>query len=191
MAPMRSRGKIIDATLDLIRTSGFAGITIAAVAEAAGVSRQTVYSIFGTREDLVSQSIAHLTLTATHDIRSRTAATDNTDFLIELVMSGRHFARNTPVLTAMFQADEGNPLFDAGVLQRAKSIALEFLSPLDGVLDDLDDVGESDAAPEPVDRAVRRPARRRVAPPLPTPLDRTRRATTSHRHHRLSIRLAV
>lgn len=143
MAPMRSRGKIIDATLDLIRTSGFAGITIAAVAEAAGVSRQTVYSIFGTREDLVSQSIAHLTLTATHDIRSRTAATDNpTDFLIELVMSGRHFARNTPVLTAMFQADEGNPLFDAGVLQRAKPIALEFLSPLDGVLDDLDDVAD-------------------------------------------------
>ena len=66
MAPMRSRGKIIDATLDLIRTSGFAGITIAAVAEAAGVSRQTVYSIFGTREDLVSQSIAHLTLSLIH-----------------------------------------------------------------------------------------------------------------------------
>ena len=108
---MRSRGKIIDATLELVQTSGFDGVTIAAVAESAGVSRQTVYSIFGTREDLVSQSVAHLTLMAMEDIQAHAAATDNpTDFLIELVMAGRHFARTTPVLKAMFQADQGSDL---------------------------------------------------------------------------------
>ncbi|MBM4517622.1 TetR family transcriptional regulator [Rhodococcus hoagii] len=55
---MRSRKKILDATLGLIGSAGFEGVNIAAVAAAAGVTRQTVYSIFGTREDLVSHAIA-------------------------------------------------------------------------------------------------------------------------------------
>ncbi len=140
---MRSRGKIIDATLELVQTSGFDGVTIAAVAESAGVSRQTVYSIFGTREDLVSQSVAHLTLMAMEDIQAHAAATDNpTDFLIELVMAGRHFARTTPVLKAMFQADQGNPLFDEGVIRRAKPVGLQFLSPLKGQVRDIEDLAE-------------------------------------------------
>lgn len=33
------------------------GVSIAGIAEQAGASRQTVYSIFGTREDLVSQAV--------------------------------------------------------------------------------------------------------------------------------------
>ena len=55
---MRSRDSILDATRAVIGRAGFGGVTIAAVAKQAEVSRQTVYSIFGSREDLVSQAVS-------------------------------------------------------------------------------------------------------------------------------------
>ena len=51
--PMRSRQKVLNATLRLIEDGGFEGVNVAAVASAAGVSRQTVYSIFAGPEDAV------------------------------------------------------------------------------------------------------------------------------------------
>ncbi|WP_435530336.1 TetR/AcrR family transcriptional regulator [Prescottella equi] len=74
---MRSRKKILDATLGLIGSAGFEGVDIAAVAAAAGVTRQTVYSIFGTREDLVSQAIAGLAVEVLGDVDARLAATQS------------------------------------------------------------------------------------------------------------------
>lgn len=71
---MRSRKKILDATLALIGSAGFEGVDIAAVAAAEGVTRQTVYPIFGTREDLVSQAIAGLAVEVLGDIRARLTA---------------------------------------------------------------------------------------------------------------------
>ncbi|MCZ4655974.1 TetR/AcrR family transcriptional regulator [Dietzia kunjamensis] len=55
---MRSRDSILDATRAVVGRAGFGGVTIAAVAKQAEVSRQTVYSIFGSREDLVSQAVS-------------------------------------------------------------------------------------------------------------------------------------
>src|SRR5699024_569464 len=54
---VRSREIILEATRAQIGASGFDGVSIAGVAKRAGVSRQTVYSIFDTREDLVSQTV--------------------------------------------------------------------------------------------------------------------------------------
>ncbi len=44
---------IVAAVDELVRTRGWAGTTMADVARAAGVSRQTVYNEFGSRNDLV------------------------------------------------------------------------------------------------------------------------------------------
>lgn len=128
---MRSRRKILDATLELIGNEGFGGVNIAAVAQAAGVTRQTVYSNFGTREDLVSQAIGDLLMRSLADIRERLAAIDNaTDYLIELLVASRELTRKDPVLATLLRAEHGNPIFDEGMAVRAKPIVLELLSPL-------------------------------------------------------------
>lgn len=53
--PARSlvRGTIVDAVDDLVRAHGWSATTMSDVAAAAGVSRQTVYNEFGTRQELV------------------------------------------------------------------------------------------------------------------------------------------
>lgn len=61
---MRSKPKILDATLGLIAESGFEDVTIAAVARAGGVTRQTVHSIF-TSIWLASRYTLHLSPAST------------------------------------------------------------------------------------------------------------------------------
>ncbi|QNG20318.1 TetR/AcrR family transcriptional regulator [Rhodococcus triatomae] len=128
---MRSRNKILDAVRDVIARSGFSGVTIASVAQTAGVTRQTVYSIFGTREDLVSQAVAeHLTeiVDGVHE-RLRTAPTP-ADYVVDLIVACRTIVRSDPVLAALLRTDGDNPLFDAGALDRARAVGLRLLSPL-------------------------------------------------------------
>ncbi|MFD4180645.1 TetR/AcrR family transcriptional regulator [Rhodococcus sp. NPDC058514] len=144
---MRSQRKILDATLELIGSEGFEGVTIAAVAHASGVSRQTVYSIFGSREDLVSQAVAGLALEVLGNIRARLDSTDTAfDYIAELIVAGRAAVRDEPVLAALLGAERGNPLFDTGMMARAKPVVRQLLSPLierePGLGDDLDDLAE-------------------------------------------------
>lgn len=129
---MRSRQKILDATLGLIGSGGFEAVNIAAVANAAGVSRQTVYSIFGTLEDLMSQAIAGVAIDVLGTIRSRLDAIADSpvDYVAELIVSGRALIRDDPVLATLMRAGQGNPLFDTGMMTRARPIARELLSPL-------------------------------------------------------------
>ncbi|WP_020108822.1 TetR/AcrR family transcriptional regulator [Nocardia sp. 348MFTsu5.1] len=128
---MRSRNKILDATIGLIAVEGFDRVNIAAVAAAAGVSRQTVYSIFGTREDLVSQAVSGLTVEILGDIRSRLENVDTpVDYLVELIVAGRATVKGHPALAALLHAEVGNPIFDTGMISRAKPIARELLRPL-------------------------------------------------------------
>ncbi|WP_161926916.1 TetR/AcrR family transcriptional regulator [Gordonia crocea] len=138
---MRSRGKIIDATLELIAEDGFEGVTIAAAAHRAGVSRQTVHSIFGNRETMVSEAMAHLTRTTTDDLRAVIAQTeDPVEFVIELIAAGVGFARTTPAIAALVGVGGGNPLFDPGALDRAKPVTLEFLGPVADRFTEIDEV---------------------------------------------------
>ncbi|AII07210.1 MULTISPECIES: TetR/AcrR family transcriptional regulator [Rhodococcus] len=144
---MRSRRKILDATLDLIASDGFEGVTIAAAAHGAGVTRQTVYSNFGSREELVSQAIAGLAVEVLGGIHSRSNATDTAcEYVVELIVAGRAAVRAHPVLATLLQAERGNPVFDTGMMSRAKPVARELLAPLverdPGVESSLDDIVE-------------------------------------------------
>ncbi|PTR31949.1 TetR family transcriptional regulator [Rhodococcus sp. OK519] len=137
----------MDATVGLIGRAGFEGVNIAAVAAAAGVTRQTVYSIFGTREDLVSQAVAGLLVDVLGDIRARlSTAHSPVAYVVELVVAGRAAIRDVPVLGALLHAGDGNPLFDPGMIARAKPIARELLSPIleyePALGDRLDDIVE-------------------------------------------------
>ncbi|MFD6858063.1 TetR/AcrR family transcriptional regulator [Rhodococcus sp. NPDC060090] len=128
---MRSRTKVLDATLALITSDGFDAVTIAGVAKAAGVSRQTVYSIFGSREDLVSQAVASAALGGLDDIRTRLSGTDTPcEYVVELLVAGRGAVRDNPVLAALHRSGREHPFFDTGMVSRAKPVVHHLLAPL-------------------------------------------------------------
>lgn len=52
-APVRVR--LLDAAHDMIESSGWSAVTMARIADVAGVSRQTVYNEFGTKHGLAEQ----------------------------------------------------------------------------------------------------------------------------------------
>ncbi|MGX6510526.1 TetR/AcrR family transcriptional regulator [Rhodococcus sp. SJ-2] len=128
---MRSRTKVLDATLALITHEGFDAVTIAGVAKAAGVSRQTVYSIFGSREDLVSQAVASAALGGLDDIRTRLAGTTTPcEYVVELLVAGRMAVRSNPVLSALHRSGREHPFFDRGMVSRAKPVVHQLLTPM-------------------------------------------------------------
>ncbi|GAC69945.1 TetR/AcrR family transcriptional regulator [Gordonia soli] len=129
---MRSRQKIIDATLDLIGERGFGSVTIAAVADTAQVSRQTIYSNFGTREDLVSQSLGHFSVALLGELRTRLEEADSDlDYVIELIVAGRAAVREHAVLSVLLRSeDEANPIFDPDTISRASPFTADLLAPV-------------------------------------------------------------
>lgn len=71
-------GAILDAALGLLATAGYAGMTIDAVAAAAGVSKATVYLRWPSKADLATAALAHVRETGparvTGDVRHDLAA---------------------------------------------------------------------------------------------------------------------
>jgi AcrR family transcriptional regulator len=128
---MRSRTKILAATLELIRSDGFRGVTMAAAAQAAGVSRQTVYSIFGSREDLVSQALSELFTRTLAGIRTRLESADTVaGYVVELIVASRAALRADPVLVSLSREGDANPIHDPDAIARAIPVAAELLEPI-------------------------------------------------------------
>ena len=56
-APLTTRERIVEVAVAMTTQSGWSGVTMAAVAERAGVSRQTVYNELGSKEGLAEAVI--------------------------------------------------------------------------------------------------------------------------------------
>lgn len=127
---VRSRDTILEATRDVIGRAGFGGVTIAAVAKQAGVSRQTVYSIFGTREGLVSQAVSErLTILTGAFTDVLGTATTPLELIVEIVVQARHRILDDPLLRALTLGGRSNPIFDPGAAERAHEYAVALLGP--------------------------------------------------------------
>lgn len=146
---MRSRDIILEATRTVIGEAGFDGVSIAAVARHAGVSRQTVYSIFGTREDLVSQAISDRLTTLSGAFADLLAAADTPlALMVEILVQARDRIHNDPLLRVLTLSGGSNPIFDPGAAQRARDYAAQLIAPavtrfpqLEPHLDFLADIG--------------------------------------------------
>jgi AcrR family transcriptional regulator len=128
---MRSRQQIIDATVDVIVTDGFAAVTVATVADLAGVSRQTVYSIFGSRENLVSQVVGQVAVQTLQDVQAKVGtASTAAGYVVELLIGVRAAAREHPVLSALLRSDVRHPLFEEDMMTRALTLGRDFMLPV-------------------------------------------------------------
>lgn len=131
LSGVRSREPILEATREVIGDAGFDGVTIAAVAKRAGVSRQTVYSIFGSREELVSQAISERLTSlfgAISDLQSSTSTP--LDLLVEIVVVSRGHILGDPLLRVLTLAGGSNPIFDPGAAERARHYVKSLLVPV-------------------------------------------------------------
>lgn len=127
---VRSREAILEATRAVIGRAGFAGVTIAAVAKEAQVSRQTVYSNFGTREDLVSQAVTErLTMLTGAFAEVLESTRTPLELIVEIVLASRHRILEDPLLRALTLGGGSNPIFDPGAAERARDYAVMLLSP--------------------------------------------------------------
>lgn len=99
----RSRAALLDATRELISEGGFDALSMAAVAERAGVTRRSVYLHFTTRAELVGALFARLG--ETEEIAaSLQRVWDSPDALSALGEWARHQARIHPKILPVMQA---------------------------------------------------------------------------------------
>lgn len=128
---VRSRDTILAATRAVIGDAGFEGVSIAAVAKRAGVSRQTVYSIFGTREDLVSQAVTDRLAGIGGAFTDLVAAVDSPlELFVEMTVRARALILGDPMLRTLTLSGSSNPIFDPGAADRAREFTRRLLAPV-------------------------------------------------------------
>ena len=146
---VRSRDAVLEATRNIIGEAGFRGVNIAAVAKRAGVSRQTVYSIFGSREELVSQAVSDRLTTLVGAFTDLLASVASPlELLVEIMVEARRRILGDPLLRVLTLSGTGNPIFDPGAAARAQEYCVTLLTPaverfpeLSGRVDFLADIG--------------------------------------------------
>jgi AcrR family transcriptional regulator len=101
----RTGAALLRAARELIEQDGFAALTMAAVAERAGVSRRAVYLHFATRTDLLA-ALYH-SLGDTDDLASSLQAVwDSPDAVAALTEWAAHIARSHPRILGVIRAVE-------------------------------------------------------------------------------------
>jgi AcrR family transcriptional regulator len=82
----RSRAQILDAAAVAFRELGFDGASLEEIATRAGLTRKTIYNLFGSKEDIALSLIARAEAADT-GYRARIAANEDAVTLIEMVLS--------------------------------------------------------------------------------------------------------
>lgn len=86
-----TRRRLLEAAVRCLAEHGWAGTTVAVVAESAGVSRGAAQHHFPTREDLVTAAVTHMTEARTEEIRRHVAelpqGTGRTEAVVQVLVS--------------------------------------------------------------------------------------------------------
>lgn len=130
---MRARQRILEATLDILRSEGFHAVSISSVAHAAGASRQTIYRNFDGADDLIVQAVGSLVAHLRDELEARTQTVASPlDYVVELIVAGRTLARADPLVTRLIVPSEANPFFDPSFIGGAKAAMRQAYSTLIG-----------------------------------------------------------
>jgi AcrR family transcriptional regulator len=125
-----ARERILDAATALMERSGFDAVNVVAVAAEAGVSRQTVYTHFGSREELLSQALARISAQVLERIDALVAdQKDAGEYVVEFLVAVRSEFRSQPLLRSLWFTDRGSPLFDENLFARGTPVSMQILEP--------------------------------------------------------------
>jgi AcrR family transcriptional regulator len=128
-----TRMRIARTACDLFARDGYAATTVAAVADTAGVSAQTVYNVFGTKAALfkVAYDITlagtdeHIPLAERPDVKALYELTDAAQFLYGYAALGRSLLERVAPLT--LQVHTGAAAGDADLVALAETLNAERL----------------------------------------------------------------
>ena len=140
------RARIVDAAVDVTAESGWSGVTMAAVADRVGVSRQTVYNEVGTKHGLAEAVILH-ELERFLGVVTRAFADHPADLVDAIRAAARgvlELAQDNQLMRAVVSATHGAdtellPLLTThaeSLLATAKLVVAEGLAPYDLPLED-------------------------------------------------------
>jgi AcrR family transcriptional regulator len=141
--------RILKAAVEVLSSAGFAGVTISAVARAAGVSRPTVYAYYGDRKALVSAVLGNVaTEVATRVVSEARSAPTAAEFVVEVLVALRRDFRQQPALAPLAFPQYGSTIFDGDAMDaEGIAIARDFLAPVldfhPDLEDDLDEIAET------------------------------------------------
>ncbi|HEY3687770.1 MAG TPA: helix-turn-helix domain-containing protein [Streptosporangiaceae bacterium] len=118
----RTRTALLDATRAILERSGFGGLTMAAVAARAGVSRRAVYLHFETRTDLITALFDHVS-DAEGLSDSLNPVFDAADARAALRAWARHLAYFQPRVMAVYQAAQAHASADPDAARHLAQVA--------------------------------------------------------------------
>jgi AcrR family transcriptional regulator len=143
MPALETPNRILEAAFDRVMSVGVARTTVEDVARAAGVTRQTVYRYFPTKDNLVQMLMAHEAERLMEGVRGPLESTPNLeDALARSILFCLRFAREHPLLERVLATDTDMllPYLTTRadpVIERARSMLIDVLKRRDGVRADL------------------------------------------------------
>ena len=138
MSPAESQ--ILDATIEMVSHFGMRKTSMNDIATRAGVSRQTVYNLFGNREDIFHSAIVHMGEQWRARARARLhkshALADRLDFVFEvLVLDAYKFSHKSPATTDMFiEAYKSAPEAMTAFIAENQTLYREIFEPYEAAL---------------------------------------------------------
>jgi AcrR family transcriptional regulator len=180
--------RILLAAIEVLSSAGFDGVTISAVARAAGVSRPTVYAYYGDRESLVTAVVGSVaTEVAARVVAEARSAPTSAEFVVEVLVALRRDFRRQPALAPLAFPQYGSTIFDGDAIgPEGLAVARGFLAPLldfhPDLADDLDEIAETmvrflfslimfESERSASDRDLRGYLHRRLVPALGLPIN--------------------
>lgn len=105
-APSATHAAILDATLDVLARVGIAKLALEEVAATAGVSRQTVYRHFGSRDGLLSAAIVREEEMLLGLVDAATAGVDDVEVAVRVGLAAAlHGADDHPLLQRLLTSE--------------------------------------------------------------------------------------
>jgi AcrR family transcriptional regulator len=97
------RGRLLEATVDCLIESGYAGTTTTAVVERAGVSRGAILHHFPTKADLVATAVEHVMERRNSAFRDRFAQLPKDENLVDSIVQSLWGEINGPIFYAWLE----------------------------------------------------------------------------------------
>lgn len=129
--PTESRDRIIDAASRCLARSGLERTSISAIAREAGVSRQTIYNHFETKQEIIEQALETAASNAAERINA--AAITNTSaagFVVELCMSAVDEYSRNPAISPVIPLLQGEDARQSVLAPHGLAVARHFVEPI-------------------------------------------------------------
>jgi AcrR family transcriptional regulator len=132
LGPERRRPQVLDAALDLFLERGYDGASMAAVADAAGITKPVVYACFSSKDELYRALLRREEERILEEIQSAFAGADLSDPEETLIEGFTGFLRavaaSPEVYKLIFLGEGGGNMAVARRIQRGREAQVEVLS---------------------------------------------------------------